>query len=164
MTGDVLLRDVREDDLSIFFEQQLDPDANYMAAFTVKDPTDREAFMARWTRILGDETNSIKTILFDGQVAGSVLTYEGRGRTEISYWIGKRYWGKGIATRALAAFLGHVKARPMYARAAKDNLASLRVLHKCGFTIIGEDKGFASARGEEVEEYILKLELGPGGS
>ena len=155
MTGDVLLRNVTADDLPIFFEQQRDADANYMAAFTAKDPSDRDAFMAHWTRILGDTATINQTILFDGQVAGSVSCFEESGRREVSYWLGKHYWGKGIATSALSAFLSHVKERPLYARAAKDNIASLRVLGKCGFTVIGEDKGFANARGKEVEEFLL---------
>lgn len=154
-TGTVLLRDVAPDDLSIFFEQQLDPAANYMAAFTAKDPTDREAFTAHWAKVMADHSIVIKTILYDGQVAGSVLSHGWFGEPEISYWIGKEYWGKGIATRALAAFLDVQKERPLYARAVKDNIASLRVLEKCGFTISGEDKGFANARGMEAEEYIL---------
>lgn len=154
----VRLRDVTESDLPIFFQQQLDPAANHMAAFTARDPADRDAFTAHWARILADETITIKTILFDGQVAGHVASYyEQFGKPEVTYWIGKEYWGQGIATRALSAFLGHLEARPLYARAAKDNIASLRVLEKCGFTIVGEDKGFANARGEEVEEFILIL-------
>ncbi|TMC86217.1 MAG: GNAT family N-acetyltransferase [Chloroflexi bacterium] len=159
LTSDVLLRDVIESDLPIFFDQQLDSDANHMAAFTTRDPANRDAFAAHWTRILGDETITIKTILFDGHVAGYVLIYEDEefGKPEVSYWIGKNYWGKGVATRALSAFLSHVKVRPLYGRAAKDNIASLRVLEKCGFTICGEGRGFSNARGEEVEEFILRL-------
>jgi RimJ/RimL family protein N-acetyltransferase len=159
-TCDVLLRDVMMSDLPIFFDQQLDSDANQMAAFTSRDPSDRDAFMAHWTKILGDETITIQTILFDGHVAGSVLSYEDEefGKPEVGYWIGKPYWGKGVATRALSAFLFHVKVRPLYARAAKDNIASLRVLEKCRFTLIGKDKGFSNARGEEVEEFILRLD------
>jgi RimJ/RimL family protein N-acetyltransferase len=156
--SDIVLREVMADDLPIFFEQQRDPDANYMAAFTAPDPADRDAYMARWTRILGDQTVIWRTILFEGRVAGSVSSYEDAGRREVSYWIGKQYWGKGIATRALAAYLEQVVTlRPLYARAAKDNTASLRVLEKCGFTIVGEDKGFANARGAEIEELALRL-------
>ncbi len=157
LTGGVLLRDVTEGDLPIFFDQQLDPDANHMAAFTAKDPADRDAFTAHWTKILGDETIMKKTILFDGHVAGNVLSFEESGEREVGYWIGKKYWGKGLATKALSMFLGHVRARPLYARVAKDNIASIRVMEKCGFTISGEDKGFSNTRGEEVEEFILKL-------
>lgn len=158
MTGDLILRDVVEDDLPIFFEQQLDPYANHMAAFTPKDPANRKAFTTRWNRILADETIITKTILLDGQVVGYVLSYEESGKPEVSYWIGKPFWGKGIATWALAAFLAHANTtRPIYARVAKDNPASLRVLEKCGFRITGEAKGFANARGEEIEELFLEL-------
>jgi RimJ/RimL family protein N-acetyltransferase len=157
MKNGVILRDTTEDDLPIFFEQQLDSDANYMAAFTAKDPTDKDAFTARWAKILGDDTKINKTILLDEQVAGYVACFEQFGEPEVSYWIGKEYWGRGLATKALSDFLGYAKVRPLYARVAKDNIASIRVLEKCGFTISGEGKGFSNARGEEVEEFILKL-------
>lgn len=159
MAPTVSLRDVRESDLPIFFEQQLDPTANYMAAFASANPADRDAFMVHWRTNLADEANTNKTILLDEQVAGNIVCYEDAGRREVGYWIGKLYWGKGTATAALAQFLQQVPERPLYARAAKDNRASLRVLQKCGFTIVGEDKGFANARGEEVEEWILQLDL-----
>jgi RimJ/RimL family protein N-acetyltransferase len=159
MTSDVLLRDVTEADLPIFFEQQRDPAANQMAAFTAKDPADREAFTAKWAKILGDDTVTKKAVLVNGQVAGSVSSFVApwSGQLEVTYWVGREYWGRGIATKALTEFLGHLKARPVYARAAKDNIASIRVLAKCGFTISGHDKGFANARGEEVEEVVLRL-------
>lgn len=158
-TASIVLREVLMSDLPIFFDQQLDPEANWMAAFTRKDPADRDAFMAHWTKILKDEATTIQTILFNGGVAGSVSSYVDEDEhLEVSYWIGKPYWGKGIVTRALSAFLEHSKIRPLYARAAKDNIGSLRVLEKCGFTRIGEDKGFANARGEEVEEFLLRLD------
>ncbi len=158
MSNELVLRNLANDDLPIFFEYQLDQEANHMAAFTAKDPTNLEAFMAHWHRILADETVIIQTILFNGQVAGSVSSYEEEGKPEVTYWLGKAYWGKGIATWALAEFLAHHnKTRPIYARVAKDNLGSRRVLEKCGFTIIGESKGFANARGQEIEELLLEL-------
>jgi RimJ/RimL family protein N-acetyltransferase len=157
MTISITLREVLDSNLPIFFEQQLDPDANYMAAFTSKDPTDREAFDKHWARIRANKTVAIQTILYRGQVAGSVLKYEDEGHPEVSYWLGKEFWGKGIATAALRAFLEIVQERPMYARSASDNAASIRVLEKCGFAISGKGKGFANARGQEIEEYVLIL-------
>lgn len=157
MTGDVLLRDVAVDDLPIFFEQQRDPTANRMAAFTSGDPADRDAFMARWAMILSDDTITKKTVLHNGQVVGHVVSFAQFGEREVGYWIGREHWGKGIATAALSAFLRHIQVRPLYARAARDNIASIRVLEKCGFAITGEDRGFAEARGEEIEEVILTL-------
>ena len=98
-----------DDDLPIFFEYQLDKDANYMAAFTSKDPTDREAFNVHWEKIRTAETVVIKTIIYEEKVVGSVLSYEDEGKPEISYWLGKGYWGRGIATQALAEFLSNSK-------------------------------------------------------
>jgi RimJ/RimL family protein N-acetyltransferase len=161
--GRVLLRDVTEGDLPVFFEHQLDADANHMAAFTAKDPSDGKAFAAHWNRILADETIVIKTVLLDGRVAGHVSSFEQSGEREVTYWLGREYWGRGVATAALREFLRHDATRPLYARAAKDNLGSIRVLQKCGFEISGEDRGFANARGEEIEEFVLTLgaERGP---
>jgi RimJ/RimL family protein N-acetyltransferase len=154
----LFLRDVVDDDLPVFFEFQLDPDANHMAAFIARDPTDREAFTTHWKKIMVAPTSIIRTIVCDGQVVGSVSSYVESGRSEVTYWIGRAHWGKGIATRALTVFLAQVDAtRPIYARVAKDNLGSRRVLEKCGFRVIGEMKGFANARGEEIEELLLEL-------
>ena len=156
---EVSLRDVAETDLPIFFDFQRDSAANYMAAFTTRDPTDKEAFAAHWNRILNDDTVLVKTIVFDGHVVGSVATFVDKefGKPEVTYWIGKEYWGMGLATYALTRFLRDMAVRPIYGRAAKDNVASIRVLEKCGFRMIGQSKGFANARGAVVEEVILEL-------
>ena len=156
---EILLRDVAETDLPIFFEQQRDPAANFMAAFTARDPNDKGAFAAHWKRILNDDTVVVKTVLFEGHVVGSVAKFVDKefGKPEITYWIGKEYWGMGLATEALSKFLINIRLRPIYGRAARDNVASIRVMEKCGFTISGYSKGFANALGKEIEEVILEL-------
>ena len=154
-TSNVLLRDVAEGDLPAFFEHQRDPDANHMAAFP---PRDKDAFMVHWTKVLGDQTAIKKTILFDGAVAGNVVSWLQHERREVGYWIAKELWGKGIATTALSQFLVHVTARPLHAHVAKHNAASIRVLEKCGFQITGEDKCPSPAGGEVVEEFIMRLQ------
>lgn len=143
-----------ETDLPIFFEHQLDPDATQMAAFPSRE---RDRFMAHWHKIMGGETNIMKTIVFNGQVAGNIVSWEQDGEREVGYWIGKEYWGKGIATQALSALLTQDKQRPLYAHVVKHNIGSRRVLEKCGFTVIGEDKGSPDDPLGQVEEYILKL-------
>ena len=158
MTDDLRLRDVVEGDLPLFFEFQLDPVANHMAAFIARDPTDREAFTAHWKKIIADPTTINRTIVCDGRVVGSVSSYEESGKPEVTYWIGRAYWGRGIATRALTAFLAQANTtRPIYARIAQDNRGSHRILEKCGFQIIAEMKGFANARGQEIDELLLEL-------
>jgi RimJ/RimL family protein N-acetyltransferase len=159
LAGDLMLRDAEERDLPIFFEYESDPAAVYMAAFTTKNPADRDVFNAHWKKILSDETIIKRTILVDGLVVGSVASFIDQefGKREVTYWIGRKFWGKGIATKALSMFLRDLKMRPIYARASKDNIPSIRVLEKCGFKIIGQGKGFANARGREIEEVILQL-------
>jgi RimJ/RimL family protein N-acetyltransferase len=155
---DLVLRNVVESDLPILFDQQRDPDASHMAAFISRDPSDWDVFLTHWTRILADPTVTMKTIVYGGQVVGSVGSFEWEGKLQVTYWIGKEHWGKGIATRALAEFLRHLKRRPLYASAAGDNVASIRVLQKGGFMICGYAKSFAGARGAEIEEVMLHLE------
>ncbi|HZG03860.1 MAG TPA: GNAT family N-acetyltransferase [Streptomyces sp.] len=161
MTGaGVELRATVPADLPLLFRFQLDPEANRMAAFTVEDPSDRAAFDARWERLLGDPEIVLRTALADGEVVGSVVLYtpwDVPDRREVAYWIAREHWGRGIASRALAVLLAEQPHRPLYARAAKDNHGSLRVLEKCGFVRCGEDSGHAAARGETVEEWLLVL-------
>jgi RimJ/RimL family protein N-acetyltransferase len=153
----VQLRDVTSDDVQHFFTHQNDPEASHMAAFTVPDPSDRAAFLARWQRILANPAIITRTIVVDGAVVGHILKFEMNNQPEVSYWIDKSYWNRGIATAALRLFLKQVTVRPLYARAAKDNTASVRVLEKCGFVITGHDTGFANARAEEIDEVLLTL-------
>jgi RimJ/RimL family protein N-acetyltransferase len=154
MKNNIILRDVTETDLPIFYEQQLDPDAIQMAAFPSRD---RDAFMAHWKNIVLVNPNGIvKTILFDDEVAGNIVSWDQSGEREVGYWIGKEYWDKGIATTALAEFLGIVKSRPLFAHVVKHNIGSQRVLQKCGFVILKEEKFVEN--GVEIEEFIMKLE------
>jgi RimJ/RimL family protein N-acetyltransferase len=154
MSTEILLRDVTEGDLPILFEQQLDPEATAMAAFPSRD---RESFMKHWANILANESVIVKTIGYEGRVAGSIVSWEMDGEWEVGYWLGREFWGKGIATQALAAYVRLVKPRPLFAHVARHNVGSRRVLEKCGFTVIGED-AYINPAGARVEEFILKLD------
>ena len=89
---------------------------------------------------------------------GTIASFDLEGEREITYWVGREDWGRGIATRALQEFLQLETTRPLYGRAASDNAASIRVLTKCGFLVVGEGRGFAHARGEETDEVVLRLD------
>ncbi len=154
MTNNVQLRDVIATDLPIFFEQQLDPEATEMAAFPSRN---RDAFMMHWTKIMVDDSVVTMTILFHGDVAGNIVCFEQLGEREVGYWLGKEFWGKGIATQALTEFLEYIKTRPLFARVTTHNIGSRRVLEKCGFIVSGEDKYFSQTLGDDIEEYILIL-------
>ncbi len=155
MKTEVVLREVTQDDLTIFYEQQLDPVATQMAAFPARE---RVPFMEHWRKIMADSTNLLRTVTYRGQVAGNIVSFLGEGHREVGYWLGREYWGKGIATEALRQFLQEIRTRPLYAHVAKGNLASQRVLEKCGFRVAGEDRALAVLPGEVIEEYILILD------
>jgi RimJ/RimL family protein N-acetyltransferase len=125
-----------------------------MAAFTAADPPDRRAFDAHWARISADPGIVTRTILRDGAVVGYIVAFERFGQPEVGYWIGRSFWGRGVATAALRAFLAVLPTRPLYARVAADNAGSIRVLEKCGFVLSGRDTAFANARGREIQELI----------
>ena len=156
MKIEIQLRQVVESDYSIFFEHHRDPVSARMAAFVTKDP-DAGELAARWKRSLADESTMARTIVEGGQVVGFVATFLREGKPQVTYWIARSHWGRGIATAALSQLLRRVAARPIYASAATHNQASLRVLEKCGFTVSGSRKAFAGARGEEIEEVFLQL-------
>jgi [ribosomal protein S5]-alanine N-acetyltransferase len=145
-----------EDDLSTFFQFQLDEEAIYLAAFTAKDPHDQMAYLGKYAKHLADPSINMQTIRVDGQIVGSIAKFMMEGEAEITYWIDKKYWGMGIATHALQTLLGMEKARPIHGRVAFDNFGSQKVLEKCGFVKVGTDRGFANARQAEIEELIYQ--------
>jgi RimJ/RimL family protein N-acetyltransferase len=152
------LREVRDEDLPLLFEQWADPVAAQMAAFTAPDHMDRDAFERRWSRLRADGTVLTRVIVADDEVAGTIGSWGDSGEREVTYWIGRSYWGKGIATDALNAFLAVDRSRPLHARVASDNVASRRVLEKCGFRVIATERNVAEARSAEIEELVLRLD------
>ncbi len=165
----IALRPVEPGDLPLFFEHQRDPIAVEMVAFQSRD---RAAFDQHWAKILANETGLIRTIVvtFDvspepvasgvspesaGHVAGNIVSWHSDGKREIGYWIDRAYWGRGVATGALSAFLRLEETRPLYAGVAKHNAASLRVLQKCGFTFL--DSASSASDGSDDSHVLLVL-------
>jgi ribosomal-protein-alanine N-acetyltransferase len=153
----VQLRPTQPADLDILFHFQLDKEAIYLAAFTPKDPTDKAAYVAKYSKLLLDPTINTQTILVAGVIVGSIAKFELEGKAELTYWLDRAYWGKGIATSALQIFLTLEPTRPLFGRVAFDNIGSQKVLEHGGFVRIGTDAGFANARQTQVEEYIYQL-------
>ena len=107
--------------------------------------------------ILSKQSVIKKTILFDDRVVGYIISFVYFGVREVGYWIGKEYWGQGIATRALLALLNQVPLRPLRASVSKHNRGSMRVLEKCGFRLVGEHKEFSTMDGNVVEGFVFEL-------
>lgn len=154
----VSLRPVERRDLNSFFEHLQDPVAVWMAAFTPADPSDREAFDAHWNRLLTDDTIITRTIEDDAHhIVGHIASFDMLGDREVTYWVDRAAWGRGIATGALRQFLDIDNTRPLHGRASADNAGSIRAMEKCGFVIVEQTSGFATARNEEVDEIVLRV-------
>jgi len=150
----VRLRDPLESDLPILFEQQRDPEAYAMAAFPTRD---WDTFVAHWTKMMRDDSVVKKTIVAGDAIAGNIGAWTSTREPAlrlIGYWIGRTYWGRGIATHAVAEIL-RLTSRPLHAFVAKHNVASIRVLEKNGFSIVREQRSHDF--GMEVDEVLMKL-------
>jgi RimJ/RimL family protein N-acetyltransferase len=156
--ADIALREIRDEDLDGIFDQMRDPDGVWMAAFTAEDPDDRAFFDTHMARVRADPGVTMRAITRDGQLVGHVASFDRDGELEVTYGVDRSAWGQGVASRALDLLLQEVRTRPVHARAASDNLGSLRVLERAGFRIIGTNRDFAQARKAEIEETILRLD------
>ncbi len=154
----ISLRPTTTSDLDTLFLFQLDKEGGFLAAFMPKDHDDKTAYIEKHNRLLNDPSVNNQTILLENEIAGSIAKFVMEGDAEITYWIDRQLWGRGIATEALKAFLLLETTRPLFGRVAFDNLGSQKVLEKCGFKKTGTDKGFASARQMEIEEFIYRLD------
>lgn len=147
----MILRNVTDEDLPIFFEHQRDPEALRMAAFSSRE---RDAFMTHWRTNVLRPGNISRTIVVGGVVVGNIGSWTQDDKRLVGYWIGREHWGKGIATRALSEFLGVEPARPLHAWVALHNVASIRVLERCGFhTVLGEPQEHLDG----VAEVLMRL-------
>lgn len=154
----LVLRDTSEYDLDALFKHQSDPDVIQMIGFPPShDPYDRAGFMAKWEKLLVDDSVIKKTIFYHGKIAGFVVCFERDGVPEVGYALGKVFWGKGIASTALSLVLMEIAVRPLYGRTIADNMASQRVLIKSGFSILRYEKSFSTVRAKEVNEVVLIL-------
>jgi RimJ/RimL family protein N-acetyltransferase len=95
----------------------------------------------------------VRTIEVDGQVAGTIGSWEQDGRQFVGYWLGRDFWGRGLATAALAELVQELPMRPLHAFVAASNAGSIRVLEKCGFVRAEERHGGIT----DVQEYLYEL-------
>ncbi len=153
----LLLRDLQGTDFDQVFADQRDPLARHMAAFVALDPDDREAFDRKWRQMLVDDSITTRAIELGGEFVGYLISFEQQGDRQVGYWISRKFWGQGLATRGLMLFMEELGTRPLHACVVEDNFASQRVLAKCGFRAVGDRRCHANGRGGEVREILWEL-------
>ena len=155
--GHIELRELGDDDLDAVFEMMRDADAVAMAAFTATDPADRKAFDAWMARNRASETSTLFVVTERGGFAGIAGSFWVEADREVTYWIARHAWGRGVATEALHLLISREPVRPLYARVAAHNAASIAVLRRCGFAEVSRNRGYAPGVGREIEEIVFTL-------
>ena len=155
VTPAVRLRSVDERDLVVFFDHQADPQAVEMAAFPARD---KDQFAAHWARVRADDSLVARTIVVGGLVAGNIGSWQQDGQQLLGYWVGREWWGRGVATQAVALLVDELAIRPLYAHVARHNVGSIRVLEKCGFRRDRAQEATAPAPDDGIEELIYVLD------
>ena len=141
-------------DIPVFVRYQRDPESAHVAALGQSEGTDE--LTIRWTRILKDPTACVRAIVFGDEVVGYVATFCRDEEYELTYWVDRQYWGRGIATTAVMILLAE-SPRPVYARTASDNARSIGLLKRCGFGLISSTTTYAPSRGTEIDELVFRL-------
>lgn len=154
VTPTVSLRRVEDSDIDLFFEHQADPLAVEMAAFPARD---RDRFEAHWAKVRADNTLFARTIVADSSVAGNIGSWPDAGQQFLGYWIGREWWGRGVATRALTLLMQEVSVRPLYAHVVAHNGGSIRVLEKCGFQRDRTQGAGAPTSDADIQELVFVL-------
>ena len=154
VTPAVRIRRVEDRDLEVFFDHQADPQAAEMAAFPARD---QDQFAAHWAKLRADDSLLVRTIEVDGMVAGNIGSWQENGQQLLGYWVGREYWGRGVATQALALLVDDLSIRPLYAHVAVHNRGSIRVLEKCGFRRDREQEAAPPAPDDGIEELVFVL-------
>ncbi len=155
--GHIELRDLEDDDLDAIFEMMRDREAVAMAAFTADDPDDRDAFDAWIDRQRVNPDVSYLVVTERGGFAGAIAVFTIDEDREVSYWIARHAWGRGVATEALRLLVSREAIRPLYARVAAHNTRSIAVLEHQGFTEVSRGISFAPGVGREIEEIVYTL-------
>jgi RimJ/RimL family protein N-acetyltransferase len=96
----------------------------------------------------------------EGAVGVLGLHPQGSFGPEIGYWIGRPYWGRGIASEAASAVMDWTRRdwgrRAVVSGHFADNPASGRVLEKAGFLYTGEiQQRLSFARGEAAPTRMM---------
>jgi RimJ/RimL family protein N-acetyltransferase len=101
-------------------------------------------------------------VVIDGEAAGTIGLVPGediaRRTAEVGYWLGRRFWGRGVVTEALRAVTDHAFAEldmhRVFAVPFVHNAASRRVLEKAGYVLEGRMRRSALKAGEILDQWL----------
>lgn len=125
---------------------------------------DSLAFIEKSLRRLSDNNGYWAGIWYKGQLAGSIgfLYIDwGARKTEIGYWLGDEYLGKGLATQAAKVFINHsfkeLDLRKVEINVASENVTSRAIPERLGFTKEGSIRNYEKVNSDYHDRIIYGL-------
>ena len=111
---------------------------------------------------LKDEPACFFAIEVDGKLVGGAGLQPQHGShagvVVLGYWLGRDYWGRGIATEAVKILVEQARAQGaprIEASVYEPNVGSSRVLEKCNFTLEGRLRGSYIERDGTPHDALL---------
>jgi len=158
---------ITEDDIKALYPLGNNKDISWMSGGGLTYPLTYDEFRTKKTISLSKAIGEMQSyVIRDNNIAVGSIGYFKRTEDaplEIGYWIGKDYWGKGIATKALNLAVDAMRANgitgKLVATTMIDNLSSRHILLKCGFKEIGTERFMSPARCVEVEGAVHAIVL-----
>jgi RimJ/RimL family protein N-acetyltransferase len=131
-------------------------------------PTAADSFLSAVTEQGGPE--SVYAIEVGGEAAGAIGIHprvnEECHAAEIGYWLGEKFWGRGIATAAVRGLslraLNEKELYRLFANVFASNPASMRVLEKAGFRREGVLRRAVVKEGVLMDAVVYGLTRDPG--
>ena len=106
--ADIALRPVEDGDLDALFEQSRDPEGVWMAAFTPADPEDRNAFDAHMARVRNSPGITMRAVICDGHLAGSIASFPAEGHAEVEIF-SDSWWARPATEEACTRMFCHFR-------------------------------------------------------
>jgi ribosomal-protein-alanine N-acetyltransferase len=161
----IKLRGMESEDKNLLIRYLNNQDVVRFLSSKIPQPyTDQDAEW--WVEVGSKQGGTVRAIEYHGLFCGVIGAvrqhFEYSHCAEIGYWLGREYWGKGIATEAVIKLTQLVfadsKLQRLYAPVFSANKASMRVLEKAGYKLEGIFEKAICKNGEYFNEHrFVKL-------
>lgn len=126
-------------------------------------PYDEQAADSWLNLVTSSKVQTDFTIVVEGKAVGAI-GFESEGdifyrSAEVGYWLGERYWGRGIMTEAIQAITTYAFSSfdlcRLWAGVFSNNPTSARVLEKNGYEFEGRLKKNVTKFGQTLDQLIF---------
>lgn len=115
----------------------------------------------------GDTDKIVLVITVRNRAAGCIglhkTTENEIVKWELGYWLGRKFWNRGIATAAVGLFAEYIQTAgttdTIYARVYRQNVASIKVLEKNGFIFVYEIPGKYLRNNKPTSELVFLKQI-----